>query len=122
MVHTHTLQDGRQPAPIMRASLCTIKTPAAAQQRLPSATHWDGKSSQLQQTLRAMASEPGAQQSTAEHSMQAARPQVQRWADTTYNMGNTRYCYPSAQISDARLPQLTLEHWILGTNLVEDAP
>ena len=65
MVHTHTLQDGQQPAPMMRTSLCTIKTPAAAQQRLPSATHWDGESSQLQQTLRAMASEPGAQQSTA---------------------------------------------------------
>ena len=65
MVHTHTLQDGQQPAPIMRASLCTIKTPTAAQQRLPSATHWDGKSSQLQQTLRAMARELGAQQSTA---------------------------------------------------------
>ena len=65
MVHTHTLQDGQQPAPIMGASLCTIKTAAAAQQRLPSATHWDGKSSQLQQTWRAMASEPGAQQSTA---------------------------------------------------------
>ena len=89
------------PAPIMPASLYIIETPATDWQKVT------GPGDIVSHGFRA--------RSTAEHSMHAARPQVQRWADTTLerqaNMGHARYCFPSTQsCSEARLLQLALEH------------
>ena len=53
---------------------CWQRQQMVAQQRLPSATHWDGKNSQLQEDI---VSHGFRARSTAEHSMQAARPQGQ---------------------------------------------